>query len=196
LLREYASQFPGIELSIFEGTDDEVQLWVQSGLAHVGFAAMPIEGVEAEELTRDEWFALVSAKDFADKSTVTLRELSSRRFLMSGGGCERHIQRLFSAAGVELREPMTVKQMPTIHAMVAEGLGVSLVPALSLEPSRDCRALSLAPRLFRRIGMLRPLNSMPSPALEVWMSLVRSRLNQTLKRSREPPRRAKTKGVR
>jgi hypothetical protein len=34
---------------------------------------------------------------------------------MSGGGCERHVQRIFDSAGITIAEPLTVKQMPTIH---------------------------------------------------------------------------------
>ena len=43
--------------SIFVGTDDEVHAWIESGVVHVGFAALPMERIEAEEVTRDEWLA-------------------------------------------------------------------------------------------------------------------------------------------
>jgi DNA-binding transcriptional LysR family regulator len=172
ILREYTVRFPGVELSVFEGTDDEVQMWIQSGLAHVGFAALPVEGVAAEEVARDEWLALVSPTKFSGKAFVTLRQLSRHKFLMSGGGCERHIQRIFAAAGIRLAEPLMVKQMPTIQAMVAEDLGVSLVPALSVNHARGCRTLALKPRLFRKIGMIRSISSASTPALEAWVSMV------------------------
>ena len=61
---------------------------------------------------------------------------------------------------------MMVKQMPTIHAMVAEELGVSLIPCLSLAGGRACRALPLKPRLFRHIGMIRSTSYAPTHAAE------------------------------
>jgi DNA-binding transcriptional LysR family regulator len=179
ILRQYTVRFPGVVLSVFEGTDDEVRTWVVSGIAHLGFAALPVDGVAAEEIARDEWLALVPAKEFTGKSSITLRELARRKFLMSGGGCERHIQRIFSSAGIDITDRLMVKQLPTIQAMVAQNLGVSLVPSLSVSKPRGCRTLVLKPRLFRRIGMLRSTTSVSTPALEAWISLTRTKLKQS-----------------
>ncbi len=187
ILREYTVRFPGVELSVFEGTDDEVQMWVQSGLSHVGFAALPVDGVVAEEVAQDEWLALVRAGKFSGKTAIALRELAQHKFLMSGGGCERHIQRIFASAGIRIAEPLTVKQMPTIQAMVAEGLGVSLVPRLSVSSARGCRALALKPRLFRKIGMVRSVSSPSTPALEAWLSLARISLKQSAALANKSP---------
>jgi DNA-binding transcriptional LysR family regulator len=174
MLKEYGDRFPGIDLSVFEGTDDEVRTWVASGLAHVGFSALPVEGLAAEEIARDEWLALIPVDLFPDESGITLRQLAQHKFLMSGGGCELHIQRIFAAAHIALPDPLTVKQLPTIQAMVADKLGVSLVPSLSvMNTHRGSRALHLKPRLFRRIGMLRATGSISTPALEAWLSLAR-----------------------
>ncbi len=178
VLREYTVLFPAIELSIFEGTDDEVRGWVASGIAHAGFAALPVEGVATEEIERDEWLALVPARKAGRAASITLRELARHKFLMSGGGCERHIERIFSAAGIDIPNPMPVKQLATIEAMVAQDLGVSLVPSLSIGKVRGCRALRLKPRLFRKIGMLTPPNSAATPALEAWRALVRTKLKR------------------
>lgn len=179
ILREYANRYPGIEMSVFEGTDDEVHAWTRSGIAQVGFAALPVEGVDVEVIGRDEWLALVPEKAFPGRTSIALSELMRHKFLMSGGGCERLIFQIFASAGIAITDPMMIKQMPTIHAMVAENLGVSLIPRLSLAGTRSCRALSLKPRLFRQIGMVQSTNTAPSPALEVWRSLVRARVKKS-----------------
>ena len=177
ILREYGARYPGIELSIFEGTDDEVHAWTRSGVTHVGFAALPIEGVAAEEVARDEWLGLVPAGAFQNRTSITLKELAKNKFLMSGGGCERHIQRIFASAKVAIRETMLVKEMSTIHAMVAENLGVSLIPRLSWINSGACRALPLRPRLYRQIGMIRPTNHIDTPPVIAWEALIRAKLS-------------------
>jgi len=186
ILREFSNRYPAVELSIFEGTDDEVKTWIKSGVAHIGFAALPVDGVEGEEITRDEWLALVPEKTFPGKTSITLRELARHRFLMSGGGCEHHIQRIFGSAGIVITEPMMVKQMPTIHAMVAEGLGVSLIPHLSSAGGLACRALPLKPRLFRHIGMIRSASYVPVPFAEAWLSLVRERMKKAKRLPSKP----------
>jgi DNA-binding transcriptional LysR family regulator len=179
ILRDYGNCYPGIELSIFEGTDDEVRAWVLSGLAHVGFAALPVEGVAGEEVTKDEWLALIPDDLFPHNSSITLRELARHKFLMSGGGCESHILRIFSAAHIEISERLMIKQLPTIQAMVAERLGVSLVPSLSVTNLlRGIRTLRLKPRLFRQVGILRAPGGASTAALEAWITLARSHLKQ------------------
>jgi DNA-binding transcriptional LysR family regulator len=175
ILREYANRYPGVELTVFEGTDDEVRTWILSGVAHVGFAGLPLDGVPGEEVARDEWLALVPVRAFPGRSSITLRELGRQKFLMSGGGCEGHIHRLFASARVKIPDYLTVKQLPTIQAMVAEELGVSLTPALSIRSTHPgSRTLPLKPRQFRQIGLLRPTAGAFTPALEAWMALTRS----------------------
>jgi DNA-binding transcriptional LysR family regulator len=188
ILREYGTRFPGIELSTFEGTDDEVREWILSGMAHVGFAALPVEGVAGDEVAQDEWMALIPSDMHPGKSSISLRELASHNFLMSGGGCETHIQRIFSAAGIRIPHYLAVKQLPTIQAMVAAELGVSLVPSLSIgNMQRGSRALCLKPRLFRQIGMLRATAGASTPALEAWVKLTRRQLKGPSVAARKGP---------
>jgi DNA-binding transcriptional LysR family regulator len=179
IIREYSTRYPGVELSIFEGTDDEVHSWVKSGVAQIGFAALPVEGLTAEEVTRDEWLALVPKRQFREKTSITLSELARHKFLMSGGGCERHIKRIFASAGLVADAPMMVKEMSTIHAMVAEHLGVSLIPRLSFIPNGGCRALPLKPRRFRSIGMIRPAANTTTPATVAWDALSATKLKRS-----------------
>jgi DNA-binding transcriptional LysR family regulator len=109
-------------------------------------------------------------------------------FLLSGGGCEDHIYRLFEEAQVPLPNRLLVRQMDTLQAMVAEGLGVSLVPSLTLvRKPRSIRAIRLVPRQYRTIGVLLATDAVPSPALSRWLDLVRTKapvvLRETLTRN-------------
>jgi len=179
LLAEYHSLYPGIEVSLFEGTDDEVCDWVRTGMSHVGFSALPVPELKGTEITQDEWLALVPAHDFAGRTKIGLAALSRRNFLLSGGGCETHIRRLFEEAGLDLPSHRMVKQLSTIEAMVAENLGVSLVPSIALRAApKGTRTLPLAPRRFRRIGLLQPLDAPALPAVQAWVKLTESRFRK------------------
>ena len=191
ILKEFRVRFPGVELSIFEGTDQEIRTWTTTNLAHVGFAALPMEGVVAEELTQDEWLALIPKNLFKEQSTISLRELSEHRFLLSGGGCETHVQGIFAGAKVALTDHLAVKQLPTIQAMVAEGLGVSLVPSLSVTNLHaGIRTLQLKPRRFRKIGMVFAAGPR-QPAVTAWDELVKQRLQHPKKKSTRRQSRAR-----
>jgi len=172
LMSEFTLRFPGIELSIFEGTDPEVVEWVRTHAADVGYSTLPVpEVVDAQELSHDEWFALLPAS-FRQHRSVTLKFLSQQRFLVPGGGCETYIRDLFGNAKLSLETSITVKEMSTIHAMVAQRLGVGILPSLAVQKCRGIRAVPLSPRQPRRFGELLPHDRSPSPALKAWSAIV------------------------
>jgi len=74
--------------------------------------------------------------------------------------------------------------MDTLQAMVAEKLGVSLIPSLCLRqrPKRT-RVVRLSPRRFRTIGLLLAPGLIPSPGLSRWIDLVRAEFSSVLKRA-------------
>jgi DNA-binding transcriptional LysR family regulator len=184
LLREFTKKYPGIDVTLLEGTDHEVAEWVRRKVTHCGFAALPVAGVEAEPIGKDEWTILSPADKFSDQTQIKLQKLTGCRFLLSGGGCEDHIHRLFDEAGVAMPAHLLVRQMDTIQAMVAEGLGVSIVPSLTLaRKPRNVRVLKLVPRRFRMIGLLLPLETIHSSALQRWTDLVKDKFSEILKRA-------------
>ena len=90
---------------------------------------------------------------------MKLERLQGHHFLLSGGGCEDHIYRLFEDAGIPLPDHLLVRQMDTIQAMVTERLAVSLVPSLTLtRKPENVRTLGLVPRRYRTIGGLLALD--------------------------------------
>jgi len=184
LMRRFGKRYPGIEVNLLEGTDQEVAEWVRRRVCQCGFAALPVAGVEAQALGKDEWTILAPAGEFEGQEQSKLSQLSRRRFLLSGGGCEEHILRLFQQEGLDLPDHMLVRQMDTLQAMVAEKLGVSLIPSLCLRqrPKRT-RVVRLSPRRFRTIGLLLAPGLIPSPGLSRWIDLVRAEFSSVLKRA-------------
>jgi DNA-binding transcriptional LysR family regulator len=183
LLREFAKLYPGIDVALLEGTDHEVAEWVRQKMSHCGFAALPVAMVNTEPIGKDEWMAIVPANLFDGQNRMKLERLAGHRFLLSGGGCEDHIYRLFDEAHVPLSNHLLVRQMDTLQAMVAEGLGVSLVPSLTLSRKpKNIRAIPLVPRRYRAIGVLLATDTMPSPALNRWLDLVKATAPVVLRR--------------
>jgi DNA-binding transcriptional LysR family regulator len=184
LLREFSKLYPGIDVALLEGTDNEVAEWVRQKMSHCGFAALPVARVNSEPIGRDEWLAIAPANRSEGAKQTNLERLAKNRFLLSGGGCEDHIYRLFAETGVSLTDHLLVRQMDTLQAMVAEGLGVSLVPSLTLtRKPKDIRAMHLVPRRFRTIGILLATDTLPSPALDRWLDLVRAKGPAVLQRT-------------
>jgi DNA-binding transcriptional LysR family regulator len=175
LMGEFSSRFPGVEVSLFEGTDPEVVEWVRTHAADVGYSTLPVSDVvDSQDLSHDEWVALLPAS-FRHRRSVTLKSLSQQRFLMPGGGCQPYVCDLFRAANLDPQTAVSVKEMSTIHAMVAQRLGVSILPSLAVQKGyRGVRAVPLSPRQPRRFGQLLARDAVLSPALNAWSTIVRN----------------------
>jgi hypothetical protein len=128
----------------------------------------------SEELLRDEWMALVPEVLFRGRHSISLKSLAKHNFLMSGGGCEPRIRALFADAKLETPLYTTVKELPTIEAMVAERLGVSVIPNLwPRVVKKGTRTLPLAPRKARPVGIVRLPDTAVTPAITAWWALAR-----------------------
>jgi DNA-binding transcriptional LysR family regulator len=173
LIGEFSSRFPGIEVSLFEGTDPEVVEWVRTHAADVGYTTLPVpDVVDSQDLAHDEWVAVLPAS-FRQRRSVTLKFLSQQRFLMPGGGCDPYVCDLFRNADLDLQTAINVKEMSTIQAMVAQGLGVSILPSLAVQKAyRGVRAVPLSPHQPRRFGQLLARDAVLSPALKTWSTIV------------------------
>jgi DNA-binding transcriptional LysR family regulator len=172
LVRDYVREYPNIELSLFEGTDQEVAQWVLEGVAHVGFVTLPQGDLPHQVLGRDEWLAVIPTNLFGDIASIALKKLATHKFLMSGGGCEEQIEKLFTSKQLSISDSFVIRQFPTIQAMVAQGIGVSIAPSLVARPSEGCRVIPLKPREFRTFGMLTHPSGTTMPSLEAWSRLV------------------------
>jgi DNA-binding transcriptional LysR family regulator len=173
LMGEFSSRFPGVEVSLFEGTDPEVVEWIRTHAADVGYSTLPVpDVVTSQDLSHDEWVALLPVS-FRQRRSITLKLLSQQRFLMPGGGCEPYVCDLFRDANLDPQTAISVKEMSTIHAMVAERLGVSILPSLAVQKGyHGVRAVPLSPRQPRRFGQLLARDAILSPALNVWSTIV------------------------
>lgn len=151
----FQRRYPGIELVVFEGTDDEVREWVLSRAIDVGFVALPVEGVEVALVAEDEMLAVLPpAHPLHGETKVGVARFAADPFVMSKAGCETLIRSAFRAAGVTPRIQFEVRDVATVLAMAQEGLGVTVMPAMALPPDRrDFHALPLDPPVRRRLGL-------------------------------------------
>lgn len=62
LLRQFRQRYPGIEVVLFEGTDDEVRNWIRTRTVDLGVVALPVEGLETIAIARDEFLFVPPTK--------------------------------------------------------------------------------------------------------------------------------------
>lgn len=159
ILEAYRERYPGIDVQVEEGGDNDVTQWLLERRVDVGFVVLPDERFDTVSLVEDQLVALIpAAHALAKKRSVTLAELCDSPFIMTEAGCAPLIEPLFAAAGLVPQVRYRMAQMITILGMVQRGDGVSIVAELAL-PDRAAVThdgmvrVPLRPAVKRRVGL-------------------------------------------
>ena len=143
LLREFSEEWPKIDITLRESSDDrELMQLIERGELDLSFVVLPLEPgpYEAAELFRDPYVLVVPAgSPFASRERPpSLREIVDQP-LISYRTCrttERVVDRLRQAG----RDPNIVfrsDENGTIQGLVAAGVGLAIMPALTVEPTNE-----------------------------------------------------------
>lgn len=178
LLRDFQRRHPGIEVVVVEGTDEEVEQWLDAGAVDVGVVMNPAPARSPLTLGSDVWVAVLAhAHPLGRRATergIALDELAAEPFILATGGCTVNGQRLMEDAGLQLSDVrITVRDWASACVLVREGLGVSLVPESTLPSDRQgLRVLPVAPVIRRVFGLVRSPAAHASRATQVFMQVV------------------------
>jgi DNA-binding transcriptional LysR family regulator len=164
---------PGVEVALFEGHDEEVVSWVRERAVDVGVISRDAPDLDVRPLATDHFLAVLpAAHALAARSHIALEQLAAEPFVLSRGGCEQMILEAFTAAGLAPRVAFEVHEVSTILAMVAEGLGVSVVPELSAVAVPPRVALRpLTPAVERRLTLAVPSLDDAPPAVRALLDV-------------------------
>jgi DNA-binding transcriptional LysR family regulator len=181
VIAEYGRRFPGIEIQLREGSQQDVMDDVRSGLADFGIGNIGdlpdshlAEGLGVQEL----WVILRDDHPLARLRQIEFKALRNVGLvsLPIGSTARRQIDAAATAAGFALRHVVTAGQPGTLMNLVASGAGVAIVPAWpGLRPNLVRRPL-VRPRLRSTIGIMRLRERELSPAAASLLALARERL--------------------
>jgi DNA-binding transcriptional LysR family regulator len=142
LLRRYTGAWPRVEVRLEEAEDDSLLSQIEHGDLDLAFVMLPVEdpAVETVELVRDPYVLVTQADSpLARASTPpTFREIGAMpligyRTCLGGQQVEERLR----AAGVAPRMAFRSDDNLTLQAMVATGIGIALVPRLTVNEADD-----------------------------------------------------------
>jgi DNA-binding transcriptional LysR family regulator len=147
LLRVFTAEWPKVDIRLVESTDDrELLRLAERGEVDVTFCVFPLEPgpFEAIELMRDPYVLVVPADSplAGRDKPPSLREILEMP-LISYRTC-RTTQRVEERLRMAGQEPEVVFRSDdngTVQALVASGVGVALVPRLTVDPTDDTIAV-------------------------------------------------------
>jgi molybdate transport repressor ModE-like protein len=176
LLRRYTQAWPKVQIRLEEAEDESLLAQIEHGGLDLAFVMLPVPGaaIETVELVRDPYVLVTQADSPLARSTTppTFREIGAMplvgyRTCLGGQQVEERLR----AAGVEPRMAFRSDDNATLQAMVATGMGIALVPRLTVnEADSRVAVIDLGERVPPRlIGLAWHRDRYRSPAAQAFV---------------------------
>lgn len=169
-------QYPEIRIMLRDQAQQQVLRSVRNAEVDFGIVVDPVQAVDLEcEAVLHEPFLLLCRDDhpFAARQEVRWSALNGCRLVLQdyASGSRPLIDSALRQQGVEAQVVQEIGHPATLFPMVAEGIGISIFPALALplpEGGR-LRVRRLVPEINRALMLVRRKNRSLTPAAEaIW----------------------------
>ncbi|MBW4791866.1 LysR family transcriptional regulator [Pseudomonas tolaasii] len=184
IIRAYRERFPGVELSINEGSARDVTEDAIEKRIDIGILRAPVsthQSLTFHRLLNEEMLlALPTGHPLLNGAAIPLAALKDERFILvrrpGAPGMYANLIKACQNAGFEPKIAFEVERMLTNVSLVAAGEGISVVPASMRDVHREsvvyCRIKDARPRLLAPITLVRRTFN-PSAPLQNFIALAR-----------------------
>ncbi|TXE49721.1 LysR family transcriptional regulator [Serratia ureilytica] len=187
-----AREYPEIRIMLRDQAQQQVLHSVRNAEVDFGIVVDPVQAVDLEcEAVLHEPFLLLCRDDhpFAAQQAVRWSALNGCRLVLQdyASGSRPLIDSALRQQGVEAQVVQEIGHPATLFPMVAEGIGISIFPALALplpEGGR-LRVRRLVPEINRALMLVRRKNRSLTPAAEAIWQVARQQAALLQQRRRE-----------
>jgi len=180
VLVEFRRTYPHVFVEFREGVGSTVNEEVRAGLVDFGIGHLgeQLPGITAESVMEEAFFAVLPADHpLARHDMVALLDLEGVPLVSmpTESGLRRAIDAAMAKLGVTPTHSVATNQFSSLFGFVANGLGMTIVPASVLPPADDGRLVvrPLSPAITRRIGVLHRTDRPLSAASEAFLRMLR-----------------------
>lgn len=185
-IARYNAEHPGMKVRVLDGIGPGTSRFVLSGEAEFGVVLADNEPAELSVVpVLEDPYVLACREDhpLAECAVVRWSALSSHRFvrMAPGTGNERVLRRELEARGLLPDWVLEAQHLSSLMAFIEQGLGVSAVPRIAVEPFRSARIAIrplVDPVVRRHIGILEAPGRSLSPAALALRRIVFEALEQ------------------
>jgi LysR family hydrogen peroxide-inducible transcriptional activator len=186
VMTQFTEKFPGVEVVVQEDTTARLLKSTLGYEIEFAVASQPIqdERLEVRELFTEELLlALPRGHRLTRKRSVTAADLKDERLIvMKEGHClGDQVLGFCDRRGVKPRISFRSAQLETVQAMVASGLGISLIPAMAARSEREdlpvYRSLQ-SPKPQRKIVAVWPRQRPPGRAAREYVKMISARFGK------------------
>ena len=171
VLQSFRRKHPWVRLQVVEGYSPDLLIRLRNAEVDMILVQHPVQGKEflSEELIRDPlYLACPNNHRFSKRKTVDLHELGKEPFVLLGEGFGFRNSLLAAMQKVKVDPNIVYEALDfcTITAMVAAGLGVSIIPQMAIEKRKGCDFVLLknGSVLLHTVALVRLRRNHLSPA--------------------------------
>lgn len=189
IISVFEQKYPRIEIELLEGGTDEIVGWLENNIADFGLLSKPhTQSLEWIALYEDPLMAILPKSYDGHTDAFPIREMDQKPFILSAEGVDYDIHQALESAGVIPNVHLSCKHDLSIISMVANGLGVSILPKLVIEVVPDrIQALPLKPYCTRQLGIAFRSAAALTPAAKRFIQTIEETLPELLGKQASAP---------
>lgn len=158
IIKRFQELYPNIKLSIHEGGVKSIEKWLHDGIIDIGFLSWrKNQNFKFITLSRDNLYAITSkAMEMLPsyREVFPLKAFSEYPFIASKSGVDNDVSDAFETAGVKPDIRFSCNDEHTIISMVANNLGISLLPNMFLKGrENEINIIPVSPCAVRTLGI-------------------------------------------
>jgi len=180
ILKSFHERYPNIKVKLIEGDYMEIEEWVMTGAIDFGFVSLPTAvSLESIPLTKDRMQCLLpSEHPLANLRSISPLMLKDEHFIVSKKGSDNDVNRIFKETGLKPNIRFELGDDQAIISMVANGLGVSILPELVLyQLPENIRVIPIEGDFYRTIGLTTVSLETISPAAKKLMDTIQQAIS-------------------
>jgi DNA-binding transcriptional LysR family regulator len=188
LLQEFRRAHPRVDVKLITGATPRLIRQLHTGLADIALLTLPVDEpscVVAPALREELMLVMPPDHRLASKRRVVAKDLALEPFVLfePQSNTRRTVDRLFARVGIEPRVVLETENVEILKALVASGMGLTIIPYQSIANELKAGQLACAriagTVLERETGWVYPRSSrVPRALLELMRMLdsIRPRL--------------------
>lgn len=179
IIHSFQKKYPGIEIDLLEGGTDDIVRWVSNNIVDFGLLSKRhTNDLEWIPLYHDPLVAILPKNyTLTSAESFPMSEFANRPFIISAEGTDYDIHYALRKSGINPNIRFSSKDDLSIVTMVANELGISILPQLVIQNFTDSIiSLPLEPFFSRELGIAACSKTSLSPAAKNFINVLKDAL--------------------
>lgn len=177
IMTAFRNAYPEICVNVYQGTYDDVELWLKNGTIDVGFMS--------ESCTKDFFYTAlykdqllcITPKDFpvANPDYISVDELENQSFVFQREACDTDVQAFLDKYHISIKTSHHVIDDQSTVALIEAGMGIGIMPEILVKKmSSNINSYAMYPAEYRTICLATTHPHIMSPAVNCFIQFVKN----------------------